>query len=87
MDILKGRILEAVKINGQISDAVKIAGGLSVPDIIYPPTYHGEHTVTPTDHTQILQTSEYYLLENITINPIPNNYGIITWNGSTLTVS
>lgn len=87
MDILKGRILEAVKIGGQISDAVKIAGGLSIPQIVYPSTYQGDYTITPSDHTQVLQTGNYYLLENITINPIPNNYGLITWNGSTLTVS
>lgn len=87
MDILKGRLSEAVKISGKLTDAVKITGGLSIPKIIYPSTYQGEYTVTPTDHTQVLQTSEYYLLENITINPIPNNYGLITWDGSTLTVS
>ena len=26
-------------------------------------------------------------LSSVTIAPIPNNYGLITWNGSTLTVS
>lgn len=49
--------------------------------------YTGETTVTPTQSTQTLQTSGYVMEDNITINPIPSNYGLITWNGSVLTVS
>ena len=37
--------------------------------------------------TQTLATAEKTVLENIVINPIPSNYGLITWNGSVLTVS
>ena len=46
-----------------------------------------EHEVTPSEETQILQTADRTVLQNIVINPIPSNYGRITWNGSTLTVS
>lgn len=49
--------------------------------------YQGQTEVTPSSETQVLQTEGFTMLENITINPIPNNYGLITWNGSTLTVS
>lgn len=51
------------------------------------PTYTGETELTPTQYTQTLNTENTTILENITINPIPTNYGLITWNGSTLTVS
>ena len=51
------------------------------------PHYTGAVTVTPSRVTQVLQTAETVLLENITINPIPSNYGLITWNGAVLTVS
>ena len=51
------------------------------------PVYTGETEVTPSDETQILQTANTALYDNITINPIPSNYGLITWDGSTLTVS
>ena len=50
-------------------------------------TYYGEYTFTPTTSTQIAQTSGKTLSSNITINPIPSNYGLITYNGSTITVS
>lgn len=49
--------------------------------------YDGAYTVTPTTQTQTLQTANKTLAHNVVINPIPSNYGLITWNGSTLTVS
>ena len=51
------------------------------------PEYTGPVEVTPNNQTQTLNTALKSVMENITINPIPNNYGLITWNGSTLTVS
>ena len=51
------------------------------------PRYDGETTITPTTETQILPTRGKAVLQDITINPIPNNYGLITWNGSIITVS
>ena len=49
--------------------------------------YSGATVVTLSSEAQVLQTEEKVVLENIVINPIPSNYGLITWNGSTLTVS
>lgn len=51
------------------------------------PIYHGAYEVTPSLETQTLHTQGDYLAADIIINPIPNNYGLITWNGSTLMVS
>lgn len=49
--------------------------------------YKGEYEVTPSAETQTLETQGLTLNENITIKPIPSNYGLITWDGSILTVS
>lgn len=49
--------------------------------------YNGDYEITPTQSTQVLDTEELVMRDNVTINPIPNNYGLITWNGSYLTVS
>ena len=49
--------------------------------------YSGPYEVTPSTETQTLSTRYKTLENNITINPIPNNYGLITWDGTTLTVS
>ena len=51
------------------------------------PVYSGQTEITPSEDTQVLQTADRTVLQNIIINPIPSNYGKITWNGSTLTVS
>ena len=49
--------------------------------------YEGEYTVTPSAEEQVLQTENLRMTGNITINPVPQNYGLITWSGSILTVS
>lgn len=51
------------------------------------PEYTGQTTVTPDTTTQTLSTAGCLLTSNITVNPIPSNYGLITWNGSYLTIS
>lgn len=49
--------------------------------------YTGATTVTPTQETQTLSTLGKIIPTDITINPIPSNYGLITWDGAVLTVS
>ena len=50
-------------------------------------TYEGPYEFTPTQETQTVPTADKVLLENIIIHPIPQNYGLITWNGAVITVS
>lgn len=49
-------------------------------------TYTGEYEVTPSAETQTLNTDGLRLTRNVTVNPIPQNYGLITYNGAVLTV-
>lgn len=49
--------------------------------------FDGEYEYTPTNEVQTINIEGMIALDNITINPIPSNYGLITWNGSVLTVS
>ncbi len=51
------------------------------------PVYDGAYEVTPTQSTQTLATSSTVLIRDIVVNPIPSNYGLITYNGAILTVS
>ena len=50
-------------------------------------TYTGEYELTPSAEPQTLNTAGLRLTRNVTVNPIPQNYGLITWNGAFLTVS
>lgn len=49
--------------------------------------YEGEYTVTPQKTSQTLYTEGLIMSGNIVVNPIPNNYGLVTYNGFELTVS
>lgn len=57
--------------------------GMTVPRSDYP----GPYVATPTTETQVFQTANQTLAQNFTVNPIPNNYGLITYNGINITVS
>lgn len=49
--------------------------------------YEGSYVATPGAERQTLPTSGKLLTMDIVVEPIPSNYGLITWNGSNLTVS
>lgn len=51
------------------------------------PEYDGPTSVIPTGSAQVLATSGMAVLADITIEPIPSNYGLVEWDGSVLTVS
>lgn len=61
------------------ADGIKVNGAVAA--------YAGVYTVTPTQSIQILSTSGKTMAHDVTIDPIPSNYGLITWDGSSLTVS
>ena len=64
-----------VQIEGDISNSALIGA------------YDGSYNITPSQNEQLLNTKNKMLTENIIVSAIPSNYGLITWNGSTLTVS
>ncbi len=49
--------------------------------------YEGDYNMTPTTSVQTLPTNGKLLARDVTVGAIPNNYGLITWSGSVLTVS
>ena len=66
--------------------AIKVQFGehIEVPVVDY---YDGDYSITPTAQEQTIPIIGKTARRNITVGPIPQNYGLITWNGSTLTVS
>ena len=49
--------------------------------------YEGDYEITPSAEVQVLATNQKRMTGNITVNPIPSNYGLITTDGSIITVS
>ena len=84
---LTGVLSAPVTISGTLAPPQTIKGVLTIPEYVLPPAYTGPYEVTPSSETQTLETDSLYMAGNITINPVPSNYGLITWDGSTITVS
>ena len=51
------------------------------------PVYGGAVQIVPGPEEQVLDTQYTTVMANITVAPIPKNYGLITYNGRTITVS
>lgn len=49
--------------------------------------YEGPYEATPTRETQTFTTQGFSMSQDFVVNPIPSNYGLITHDGSILTVS
>lgn len=62
-------------------------GNSIVKEYVDTEAYTGEYEVTPSSETQTLDTTGKRMTRPVVVNPIPSNYGLITWNGSFLTVS
>lgn len=85
-DILIGKIASAVQLQGSLSCEEQLGGSFHLYEL--PENqYQGSYVFTPSAESQTIHTGGTTLLSNITINPIPSNYGLITYNGVTITVS
>lgn len=49
--------------------------------------YNGVTTIIPSQNAQVLNTNGCTMTQDIVVESIPSNYGLITWNGAVLTVS
>ena len=72
----------AVKLRLQ-DETVRIKAGIKYESV---KPYAGEYEFTPTEQTQTIAINNRKAMANIVINPIPSNYGKITWTGNVLTV-
>lgn len=86
---LKGKLTAIGTLKGSLTSQGGlhgvITGGISRLEPL--PYYTGDYEVTPTSETQTLNTANLSMAENIVVNPIPSNYGRITYNGGYITVS
>ena len=73
---------------------LEIGGGVSLEGEMLPPAvyrdpdpYLGPYEVTPAREAQVLSTSGHSMSQDVVVEPIPSNYGLITYDGSKLVVS
>ena len=83
--IRDGDVQAKAAFDGRVSIKAGFTDVVKVGEIL--PSFAGPYTVTPTRETQVLPTTGKKMAGNVTVNPIPSNYGLITWNGHVLTVT
>lgn len=84
---LSGYVNGQGSMDGTLSGSIGITGDL---DRNYTQTYDdyaGPYEVVPSREAQTLRTNGLLMDGNVTIAPIPSNYGLVEWNGSVLKVS
>lgn len=82
--ILQGTIQSKGYIKGKIHNAVTLRGSFDKATVI---AYRGDYSVTPSTQRQFLPTTNKTLSRSVVVEPIPSNYGLITYDGSVITVS
>ena len=85
-DILIGKIASAVQLQGSLSCEEQLSGSFHLFELPEYP-YEGSYEFTPSSQTQYAPTAFMTCLGDIKINPIPSNYGLITYDGTVITVS
>ena len=75
-----------MRLTGRIHGAGRLTGVLK-PGTVPVEVYQGAYEFTPTEDTQTIEIENKKATANITINPIPTNYGRITWNGVVITIT
>ncbi len=81
-----------------IADAIREKGGtveelefpnefISAIEVISTELPTQTKSATPSESAQVIEPDEGHTLSEVTVAAIPSNYGLITWNGTTLTVS
>lgn len=84
--MISGRLSAISTLTGRLSGRSRVSGHLTIPKVIGTEFYHGSYEWTPGEETQTIEIDGLTALENIVINPIPDNYGRIVWNGYKLRV-
>ena len=84
--VLKGQVSPSGVLTGKVSASKHLKGILTIAagDI---PSYHGETEIVPSNIVQIIECGGLVVPSDIIVDAIPSNYGLIEWNGVTLSVS
>lgn len=80
---LTGKLSKVGGLTGALSAKQGLSGNLSLKIMIKTQT----KTVTPTNETQEVYADDGYAgLSKVTVNPIPQNYGRVIYNGNLIIV-
>ena len=87
MDKLIGALSAVGRLDATLSGVQSLTATLSLPQAVAVDEYSGPYEFTPGNAPQVVEIANKKATADITIAPVPQNYGLITWDRSTLTVS
>ena len=87
MDKLTATLAGVGGLSAELAGEATLSAGLTIPQAVAVEEYTGPYEFEPLAEEQVVEISGKRATQDITIGAIPQNYGLITWNGSTLTVS
>ena len=87
MAILKAKLSGIGGLSADLSGGLSMSADIILPKEVGTEPYTGAYEFTPSTSEQTIEINGKRATSDITIHPIPQNYGLITWDGSTLTVS
>ena len=74
-------------LTGTLTAQGGLDGALTIPERIPVDPYEGAYTITPSAEAQTIPVAQLLMRQDITVEAIPDNYGLVTWNGAYLTIS
>lgn len=83
---IRGTIHKGATVKATLARGHAVAGSVEKA-MIAPPAYQGDYEATPSQSVQTFHTGGLLMSDNFKVNPIPSNYGLITYNGSSIMVS
>ena len=84
---LSGTITPRGTVRGSVRPIGSLSGTISRATSANYDHYVGPYEVTPTETAQLLCTAGLLMDDDVTVAPIPSNYGLISWDGTSLKVS
>lgn len=88
MEKFDGELIVRFEFDGDFHSNNSFGGESSTYQIVSSvEAYTGEYEFTPVATSQTIAIIGKRATQNITINPIPSNYGLITWDGIGIRVS
>lgn len=84
---LTGSVSARATLTGAVNASARLTGTIQIPSAVGTRDYEGPYEFTPSESAQSVEIEGLKATANIVIEPIPSNYGLITWDGSKITVS
>lgn len=79
---------ESSQFSAAFADSQNMSATFGEIEVIHDtPYYEGDYEATPSQQEQTFSTNGLAMSQDFVVHAIPSNYGLITWNGSALTVS